>query len=49
MQTLSTIKVTLVSFTKDGERVVAVASKISRSRKGWDYHWQNMSEEEVET
>ena len=49
VQTLSTIKVTLVSFTKDGERVVAVASKMSRSRKGWDYHWQNMSEEEVET
>jgi len=35
------VKVTLVSFTKDGERVVAVASKMSRSRKGWDYHWQN--------
>jgi len=42
------MKVELVSYTKDGERVVAVASKMSRSRKGWDYHWQNMTDEEVE-
>ena len=49
MQTVSQIKVKLVSYTKDGERVVAVASKMSRSRKGWDYHWSEMSEEEVET
>ena len=43
------IRVKLVSYTKDGERVVAVASKMSRSRKGWDYHWNEMSDEEVET
>jgi thymidylate synthase (FAD) (EC 2.1.1.148) len=27
------MKVELVSYTKDGERVVAIASKMSRSRK----------------
>lgn len=43
------MKVKLVSYTKDGERVVAVAAKMSRSRKGWDYHWQDMTEDEVET
>ena len=42
------MKVQLVSYTKDGEKVVAIASKMSRSRKGWEYHAQSMSEEEVE-
>ena len=41
------MNVTLVSYTKDGERIVAIASKMSRSRKGWEYHWQNMTDEEV--
>ena len=43
------VRVKLVSYTKDGERVVAIASKMSRSRKGWDYHWNEMSDQEVET
>ncbi|QKQ99492.1 FAD-dependent thymidylate synthase [Metallosphaera tengchongensis] len=42
------MKVKLVSYNPDGERVVAIAAKISRSRKGWDYH-ENMSQEEIET
>jgi len=40
--------VTLVSYTVDGERVVAIASKMSRSRKSWEYHAQTMSDEEIE-
>ena len=43
------MKVKLVSYTKDGERVIAIAAKMSRSRKGWDYHEVNMTEEEIET
>ncbi|BFH72612.1 FAD-dependent thymidylate synthase [Sulfurisphaera javensis] len=43
------MKVELVSYTKDGERVIAIASKMSRSRKGWDYHAQTMTDEEIET
>jgi len=43
------IKVKLVSYTSDGERVVAIASKMSRSRKGWEYHEKEMSQEEIET
>ncbi|MEM0363831.1 MAG: FAD-dependent thymidylate synthase, partial [Sulfolobaceae archaeon] len=42
------ISVRLVSFTKDGERVVAIAAKMSRSRKGWEYHEKDMSEQEIE-
>jgi thymidylate synthase (FAD) len=42
------INVTLVSYTKDGERVVAIAAKMSRSRKGWSYHEHSMSDDEVE-
>jgi len=42
------MKVELVSYTKDGERVVAIASKMSRSRKGWDYHETTMTDEEIE-
>lgn len=42
------MKVELVSYTRDGERVIAIASKMSRSRKGWGYHKENMSDEEVE-
>ncbi len=41
--------VKLVSYTHNGERVVAIASKMSRSRKGWEYHEENMSDEEVGT
>jgi len=42
------MKVELISYTKDGEKIVAIASKMSRSRKGWDYHWQTMTDEEIE-
>ena len=42
------MKVELVSYTKDGEKIVAIASKMSRSRKGWDYHEKTMTDEEVE-
>ncbi|MCG2868282.1 MAG: FAD-dependent thymidylate synthase [Candidatus Nanopusillus sp.] len=42
------MKVELVSYTKDGEKIVAITSKMSRSRKGWDYHLQTMTDEEVE-
>ncbi|MUN28364.1 FAD-dependent thymidylate synthase [Sulfuracidifex metallicus] len=41
--------VKLVSYTRDGERVVAIASKMSRSRKGWSHHEETMSDEEAET
>ncbi|EWG07823.1 MAG: thymidylate synthase, flavin-dependent [Candidatus Aramenus sulfurataquae] len=41
--------VSLVSYTKDGERVVAIASKMSRSRKGWRHHEETMTDDEVET
>ncbi len=40
--------VKLVSYSPSGERVVAIASKISRSRKGWDEHNLGMNEEEME-
>jgi thymidylate synthase (FAD) len=40
--------VKLVSYTQDGERVVAIASKMSRSRKGWSHHEENMTEDEIE-
>jgi thymidylate synthase (FAD) len=43
------VKVKLISYTKDGERLIAVASKQSLSRKPFDYQWQKMSDEEVET
>ncbi|ARM76335.1 FAD-dependent thymidylate synthase [Acidianus manzaensis] len=43
------MNVSLVSFTKDGEKVVAIASKMSRSRKGWKHHEETMTEEEIET
>ncbi|WP_338600144.1 FAD-dependent thymidylate synthase [Sulfolobus tengchongensis] len=43
------ISVKLVSYTHDGERVIAIAAKMSRSRKGWDYHTKNMTDEEIET
>jgi len=42
------MKVKLVSYTKDGEKIVAIASKMSRSRKGWDYHEISMTDEEIE-
>jgi thymidylate synthase (FAD) len=42
------MKVTLVSYTVDGERTIAIAAKMSRSRKGWEYHAQTMSDEEIE-
>ena len=42
------MNVKLVSYTKDGEKVVAIAAKMSRSRKGWDYHEKNMTDEEIE-
>ncbi|NON61995.1 FAD-dependent thymidylate synthase [Acidianus sp. RZ1] len=41
------MKVELVSYTSDGEKVIAIASKMSRSRKGWDSH-QQMPKEEIE-
>ncbi|AWR97628.1 FAD-dependent thymidylate synthase [Acidianus sulfidivorans JP7] len=43
------IDVSLVSYTKDGEKVVAIASKMSRSRKGWKHHEQTMTNDEIET
>jgi thymidylate synthase, flavin-dependent len=43
------MKVSLVSYTVDGEKVVAIAAKMSRSRKGWEYHEKNMTKEEIET
>ena len=43
------MEVRLVSYTKDGERVVAIAAKMSRSRKGWVHHEANMTDEEIET
>ena len=42
------MKVSLVSYTVDGEKVVAIAAKMSRSRKGWEYHEKNMDKEEME-
>ncbi|MEM3291825.1 MAG: FAD-dependent thymidylate synthase, partial [Saccharolobus sp.] len=41
--------VRLVSYSPDGEKVVAIAAKMSRSRKGWDYHEKEMTDEEIET
>lgn len=46
---VSTFRVKLVSFTGDGEKVVAIAAKMSRSRKGWEHHEKNMTKEEMET
>jgi len=43
------MNVKLVSYTKDGERAIAIAAKMSRSRKGWDYHERTMADEEIET
>ncbi|MEM3833482.1 MAG: FAD-dependent thymidylate synthase [Thermoprotei archaeon] len=43
------VSVKLVSYTNNGEKLVAVASKQSLSRKPFDYQWQKMSDEEVET
>ena len=40
--------VRLVSYSPDGEKVVAIAAKMSRSRKGWDYHEKEMTDEEIE-
>jgi thymidylate synthase (FAD) len=42
------MKALLVAYTPDGERVVAIAAKMSRSRKGWGYHHQSMTDEEIE-
>lgn len=42
------ISVSLVSYTRDGEKVVAIAAKMSRSRKGWKYHEKSMTDDEVE-
>ncbi|MEM3947782.1 MAG: FAD-dependent thymidylate synthase [Metallosphaera sp.] len=42
------MKVELVSYTKDGEKIIAIAAKMSRSRRGWDDH-VDMSEDEVRT
>ncbi|WP_229571234.1 FAD-dependent thymidylate synthase [Saccharolobus caldissimus] len=42
------MRVKLVSYTHDGERVIAIAAKMSRSRKGWDYHERTMTDEEIE-
>ncbi|MCG3108727.1 Flavin-dependent thymidylate synthase [Metallosphaera sp. J1] len=41
-------KVKLVAYNPQGERVVAIAAKMSRSRHGWDHH-VDMPQEEVET
>jgi thymidylate synthase (FAD) len=41
-------KVSLVSYNSEGERLVAVAAKLSLSRKPFDYHWKSMTREEVE-
>jgi thymidylate synthase (FAD) len=35
---MTKMKVSLVSYTPDGEKVIAIASKMSRSRKGWQYN-----------
>lgn len=42
------VNVHLVSFTENGEKLIAIAAKISHSRKGWIEH-EDMSGEEVET
>lgn len=39
----------MISYTKDGERLVAVASKQSLSRKPFSYQWAKMEEEEIRT
>jgi len=42
------MKVQLVSFSEDGEKVVAISAKMSRSRKGWEHHEKDMTKEEME-
>ncbi|BBL48043.1 FAD-dependent thymidylate synthase [Metallosphaera sedula] len=41
-------KVKLVAYNPQGEKVVAIAAKMSRSRHGWEHH-EDMSQEEIET
>jgi len=43
------LNISLVSYTINGEKIVAIASKMSRSRKGWKHHEENMTEKEIET
>jgi len=42
------IKVKLIRYTPEGEKLVAVAAKQSLSRKPFEYQWGKMSDEEVE-
>lgn len=43
------IKVRLIRYTVEGEKLVAVAAKQSLSRKPFEYQWGKMSNKEVET
>lgn len=43
------IKVKLVQYTPNGDRLVAVAAKQSLSRKPFNYQWNKMLSKEVET
>ncbi len=38
------MKVKLVSFTPDGEKLIAISAKTSRSRKSWEEHEMNKAE-----
>lgn len=40
-------KVKLVSYTKRGEKVVAIACKMSISRKGWEHHAKKVTTKEM--
>jgi len=42
------IKVKLIKYTTDGERLVAVSAKQTLSRKPFSYQWNKMSNDEVE-
>lgn len=42
------IKVKLIRYTLEGEKLVAVAAKQSLSRKHFEYQWEKMSSKEVE-
>lgn len=41
-------RVSIIRYTRDGEKLVAVAAKQSLSRKGFHYQWEKMGWDEVE-
>lgn len=43
------MRVELVSYTKDCEKIIAVASKLTLSKKSFEEIWESMSEEEIDT